>query len=166
MIFRGEPESRIKRKDALDDNIQKACWLVIGQRTGLLKSKLKQRAQWDKISHGQEAIALMSLIETVTFQFEDQQFLPLAVCQSKANLCDFQRGNMTNRERLQRFQNLVDVRTACNGQMHQAIVDAATQRFSKGATHDAPTAEQKASVQTASSKLRLATTFVHQSDRR
>ena len=79
MIFKGELESHVKRKDALDDNIQKACSLVTGQCTDLLQSKLKQQAQWDKISHGQDAIALTSLVETVTFRFEDQKFLPLAV---------------------------------------------------------------------------------------
>ena len=44
LIFKGELEAFIKRKSALDDNIQKACSLVIGQCTDLLQSKLKQQA--------------------------------------------------------------------------------------------------------------------------
>ena len=174
MIFKGELESYIKRKSVLDDNVQKTYSLVIRQCTDLLQSKLKQQAQWSTISHEQDAIALISLIKTITFRFEDQKFLPLALYQSKANLYQLRQHNMTNHEYLQRFQNLVDVATAYNGQMHdQAIVDIATERFQAGVaddatrvTYDALTEAQKLVVQTASSELYLATMFIHQSDRR
>jgi hypothetical protein len=44
---------------------------------------------------------------------------------------------MSNHGHLQRFQNLVDVATAYNGQMHdQAIVDIATKRFKAGTTYN------------------------------
>jgi hypothetical protein len=83
MIFKGELEAYTKHKAALDDNIQKAYSLVIGQCTDLLQSKLKQQAQWSAISEEQDAIALIGLIKTITFRFEDQKFLPLALYLSK-----------------------------------------------------------------------------------
>lgn len=86
IIFKGELAEYIKRKSMLDDNVQKAYSLVIGQCTDLLQSKLKQQANWTTLSQEQDAIALISLIKTITFRFEDQKFLPLALYQSKANL--------------------------------------------------------------------------------
>jgi hypothetical protein len=87
MIFKGLIDSYIKRVATLDGNIQKAYHLIIGQCTNLLQSKLKQQAQWSDISQAQDDIALITLIKTITFKFEDQKFLPLALYQSKANLC-------------------------------------------------------------------------------
>jgi hypothetical protein len=167
MIFKGELEAYIKRKSALDDNIQKAYSLVIGQCTDLLHCKLKQQAHWSTISQEQDAIALISLIKTITFRFEDQKFLPLALYLSKANVYNLRQSNMTNHEYLQRFQNLVDVATAYNGQLHdQAIVDITTERLHPGISYETLNAAQKAIVQTTSSELYLATMFIHQSDHR
>ncbi len=112
MIFKGEIDSYIKRKSLLDDNIQKTFSLVIGQRTDLIQSKLKQQAVWTTISQDQDAIALIGLIKTITFRFEDHKFLPLALYLSKASLYKLLEGNMANHDYLQRFQNLVDVATS------------------------------------------------------
>ena len=50
MIFKGKIDAYIKRKTMLQDNIQKAYSLILGQCTDLLQSKLKQQAQWATIS--------------------------------------------------------------------------------------------------------------------
>jgi hypothetical protein len=86
MIFKGEIDFYIKRKSLLDDNIQKTFSLVIRQCTDLIQSKLKQQAAWATISSDQDANALIGLIKTITFRFEDQKFLPLALYLSKASL--------------------------------------------------------------------------------
>jgi hypothetical protein len=167
MIFKGEIDSYIKRKSLLDDNIQKTFSLVIGQCTDLIQSKLKQQAVWTTISQDQDAIALIGLIKTITFRFEDHKFLPLALYLSKASLCNLRQGNMANHYYLQRFQNLVDVATSYNGQLHdQAIVHIVTERLHPNVVYDILTDAQKLVVQTASSDLYLATMFIHQSDRR
>jgi len=151
----------------LDDNIQKTYSLVIGQCTDLLQSKLKQQAQWAKISKDQDAIALIGLIKTITFKFEDQKSLPLALYLSKANLYNLRQSTTNNHDYLQRFQNLVDVATAYNGQLHdQAIVNIVTERLHPGSTYAALTAANQQAVQTASSKLYLAIMFIYQSSRR
>ena len=114
MIFKGELKSRIKPKSMLDDNIQKSCSLVTGQRANLLLSKLKEQAQWSAVSQEQDAVlALISLIKMITLHFKDQSFLPLALHQSKANLHNLRQSIMTNNECLQWFQNLVDVACCC-----------------------------------------------------
>jgi ribosomal protein L32 len=74
---------------------------------------------------------------------------------------------MNNHAYLQRFNNLVDVATAYNGQLHdQLIVDIVTERRHAGTDYNALTDAQQEVVQTASSDLYLATMFIHQSDRR
>jgi hypothetical protein len=167
MIFKGELDSYIKRKAMLEDSIQKAYSLIIGQCTDLLQGKLKQQAQWTRISEDQDAIALISLIKSITFRFEDQKFLPLALYLSKTNLYNLRQGYMTNHDYLQRFQNLVDVATAYNGQLHdQAIVDITTERLHPGSDYSTLSVAQKQVVQTASSELYLATMFIYQTDRR
>jgi hypothetical protein len=130
--------------------IQKACSLVVGQCTNLLESKLKQQSTWSTTLQEQNYVALISPIETITFRFEDQnKFLPLALCQSKANLCDLRQGNMINHEHLQHFQNLVHAAAACDGQSHdQAIFNSATKRFQAGAACNDLAAEEKKTVQT------------------
>ena len=155
MIFKGELDEYIKRKSMLDDNIQKANSLVIGQCTDLLQSKLKQQANWSTISQDQDAIALICLIKTITFRFEDQKFLLLALYQSKANLYNLRQADMTNHEYLQRFQNLIDVPTAHNGQLHdQGIIDIACKR-SKVGKFITLTADQQSVVKLAASNSPL-----------
>ena len=167
MIFKGELDTYVKRKSILNQNIQKTYALVIGQCTDLLQSKLKQQTKWLSISQDQDAIALLSLIKTITFRFEDQKFLPLALYQAKTSLYSLRQGNMTNHEYLQRFQTLVDVAMSYHGQLYdQAILDIVTERMHPDTEYSALTKEQTETVQTASSDLYLTTMFIHQSDRR
>jgi len=167
MIFRGEIDAYIKRKGILDDNIQKAYSLILGQCTDLLQSKMKQQATWAQVSVDQDAIALIVMIKSITFRFEDQKYLPLALYMAKSNLYNMRQGNLSNHDYLQRFNNLVDVATAYNGQLHdQSIVDIVTERLHVGIPYNALNDAQKAVVQTASSDLYLSTMFIHQSDRR
>jgi hypothetical protein len=160
MIFKGEIDAFIKRRGILDNNIQKAYSLISGQCTNLLQSKLKQQANWAVISVAQDAIQLVILIKLITFKFEDQKFLPLALYQAKANLYNLRQGNMTNHGYLQRFNNLIDVATTYNGQLYDgAIVDIVTDRLHCGVLFAARTADQKAEVENQSNELYLATMF-------
>ena len=138
---------------------------MLGQTTDLLQSKLKQQAQWATISMAQEPIALIELIKMITFRFEDQNFLPLALYQAKANVYSFRQGNMSNHNYLQRFNNLVDVATTYNGQLHdQAIIDIVTEKLHPGTAYTALNNADKLVVQATSSDLYLATIFITQSD--
>ena len=167
MIFKGELDTFVKRKSYLNQNIQKAYALVIGQCTDLLQSKLKQQTQWATISQDQDVIALLNLIKTITFRFEDQKFLPLALYQAKSSLYSLRQASMSNHDYLQRFQTLVDVAMSYHGQLHdQAILDIVTERLHPGTQYSALSTNQQETVQTASSDLYLATMFIHQSDRR
>ena len=167
LIFKSLIDSYIKCIATLDTNIQKAYHLIIGQCTDLLQSKLKQQAQWSDISQEQDGIALISLIKTITFKFEDQKFLPLALYQSKANLYALRQSNMTNHEYLQRFQNLVDVASAYNGQLYDwSILNIIQEWIHPGVAYETITEAEKLIVNSSASELYQLTMFLHQSDRR
>ena len=167
MIFKGKIDAYIKRDAVLDDNIQKAYSLVLGQCTDLLQSKLKQQNAWAAIALAQDVIELIKLIKSITFKFEDQKFLPLALHQAKANVYNLRQGNMTNHDYLQRFNNLVDIATTYNGELHdQAIVDIMVQRLHPGSNFSALDIDERIAIDRAASDMNLATMFIHQSDRR
>ena len=167
MIFKGEIDSYIKRRSILDDNIQKAYSLILGQCTDLLQSKMKQQATWEATSIAQDAIKLVTMIKSITFKFEDQKFLPLALYQAKANLYNLRQGTMTNHDYLQRFNNLVDVASAYNGQLHDgAINDIVHVRLFPNILKADLTAAQTKEIDTGAADLYLATMFIFQCDKK
>jgi Reverse transcriptase (RNA-dependent DNA polymerase) len=167
MIFKGKIDAYIKRDAVLEDNIQKAYSLVLGQCTDLLQSKLKQQSTWAAIALAQDVIDLVKLIKTITFKFEDQKYLPLALYQAKMNLYNLRQHNLSNHEYLLRFNNLVDVATTYNGSLHDsAIVSIVSERLHPGIDPTNLTAVQAQAVELGAHDLYLATMFISQSDRR
>ena len=60
-------------------------------------------------------------------KFDEQKYLPLELHQAKANFYNIRQGSLSNTEYLDKFNNVVDIATAYNGQLHdQAITDIAT----------------------------------------
>ena len=100
MVFKGKVELYAKRKSTMDSNIHKPYSLVFGQCSELLQIKMKQQSQWDYILLDQNAIALLEMINIVTFFFEDQNFLPLDLYQAKANIYVFCQDYMTDQDYL------------------------------------------------------------------
>ena len=108
----------------LDSNIHQAYLLVLGYCTNLIQIKPNQQTQWAQISPEQNTITLLEVIKTVTFSFEDQNFLPLDLYQSKSNIYVFRQDDMTNKYYLKRFNTLVDITEAYNGYLYdQAIIN-------------------------------------------
>jgi hypothetical protein len=61
---------------------------------------------------------------------------------------------MTNNEYLQRFQNLVDVASAYNGQLYdQSILNIIMEKRHTGLAYEALTAEQKLDLNSSASEL-------------
>jgi len=166
MLFKGEVDAFIKQCSILDDNVQKAYSLILGQCTDLLQSKLKQQRQWLRTLLDQDAIALLAMIKAITFKFKDQKFLPLALHQAKLSLYAFRQGNMSCHEYLQKFQNLVDVALAYNGQIHDyAILDIVTEASHPGILFQALPAADQDAMTLAAHELQMATMFIAQSDK-
>jgi len=113
-------------------------------------------------------ITLLAMIKAITFKFEDQKFLPLALHQAKMSLYAFRQGSMSCHEYLQKlgFQNLVDVAVAYNGQIHDyAILDIVTEASHPGVLFQAlPVADQDV-MTLAAHELQMATMFIAQADK-
>ena len=70
LIFEKEVDAYVKRKSLLSENIQKACSLVLGQCTELMKSKLKSSKKWATISAQQDVLALLSSLSSLSLRIK------------------------------------------------------------------------------------------------
>ena len=86
MIFDKEINIYMKRRSALDENVQKSYSLVLGQCTDPLKSKLKKIKEWNAASAIYDILILIRIIRTITFKSDEQKYLPLALHQAKAKI--------------------------------------------------------------------------------
>ena len=84
-IFDKEIDIYMKIGSTLDENVQKSYSLVLGQCTDLLKSKLKQNTEWNTASTTYDVLILMRITRTMTFKFDEEKYLPLALHQAKNN---------------------------------------------------------------------------------
>ena len=79
MILTKKVDAYVKRDSILDENIQKAYSLMLGQCTELLKSKLKTTTDWMTVSTELDILGLIKTIRSVIFKIEDQRYLPLSL---------------------------------------------------------------------------------------
>ena len=103
----------------------------------------------------------------ITLKFDEQKYLPLALHQEKANFYNLRQGSLSITEYLEKFNNVVDIATAYNGQIHdQAITDMATETAHAGVDYDTLTAAQQAVVKENAKDMYLAFSFLCQSERK
>ena len=157
----------MKRRSILDENVHKCYSLVLVQCTDLLKSRLKQSHEWHSALTTYDVMILIRIIRTITFKFDKQKYLPLALHQAKANFYNIRQGSLSNAEYLEKFNNVVNIATAYNGQLHdQTITDIATETAHTGVDYNTLTAPQQAIVQENAKDVYLACAFLCQSDRK
>ena len=119
-------DAYVNRYSILDENIQKAYSLMLGQCTELLKRKLKTTTDWMTVLTDFDLLGIMKTIRSVIFKFEDQRSLPLSLHHAKSNFYYFCQNNISNPEYLEKFTNLVDMAKSFDGQLHdQALTNIA-----------------------------------------
>ena len=157
----------MKRRSTLDENVQECYSLLLGQCTDLLKSKLEQSHEWHAAPTTYDVLVLIMIIRTITLKFDEQKYLPLALHQAKANFYNIRQGSLSNAEYIEKFNNIFDIATAYNRQLHdQEITDIATETAHTGVDYDTLTATQQAIVQENAKDMYLACAFLGQSDRK
>ena len=82
-IFRQKINSFIKQQNILTANLRKAYSLILGQCTEMMKSKLLTSPRWEAIEMDQDAIAFLELIKDITYQFDNQKYIPLSINNAK-----------------------------------------------------------------------------------
>ena len=126
MILTKKVDAYVKRDSILEENIQKAYSLMLGQCTELLKNKLKTTTDWTTVSTYFYLLGLMKTIRSVIFKIEDQRYLPLSLHHANSNFYYFRQNNLSNPEYLEKFTNLVDMAESFDGQLHdQALTNIA-----------------------------------------
>ena len=117
-ILDKEIDIYMKRISTLYKNLQNSYSLVLVKCTYLLKSKLKQSNKWNVASTTYDVLILIRIIRTITFKFYEKKYLPLALHQAKANFYNIRQGSLSNEEYLEKFNNVFDIVTAYNKQLH------------------------------------------------
>jgi hypothetical protein len=84
----------------LQENIQKAYSLVLGQCTELLRAKLKQSSEWAEVSSTFDVLGLIRLIKSIVFKFDDQKSLPVSLHQVKQNFYSLRQATVIEYHRL------------------------------------------------------------------
>ena len=110
-ILEKEINIYMKRRSRMHENVQKSYPVVLGQCTDLLKSKPKQRNEWNAASTTYDVLILIRIIRTITFKIDEQKYLMLAIHQAKANFYNIRQGSLSNAEYLKKFNNVVDIAT-------------------------------------------------------
>jgi hypothetical protein len=122
LIFKGQIDQYIRQEAMLQENMQRAYSLVLGQCTKLLKAKLKQSNKLTTISSAFDVLGLTRLIKAIVFKFDDQKFLPVSLHQAKQNFFSLRQGTITNAKYLEKFNNYLDIASSYDGQILDATV--------------------------------------------
>ena len=157
----------MNRISTLDENVQKSYSLVLGKCTDLLNNKLKQSNEWHVTSTTYDLLILIRIIRTITFKFDEQKYLPLALHQAKVNFYNITQGSLSNAEYLEKFNNVVNTAMAYNRKIHdQTITDNEIDNLHAGVDYDTLTAVQQAIMEENAKYMYLECAFLCQSDRK
>jgi hypothetical protein len=167
LIFKGQIDQYIRQEAMLQENMQRAYSLVLGQCSKLLRAKLKQSSDWAQVSSAFDVLGLTKLIKSIVFKFDDQKFLPVSLYQAKQNFCSLCQGTMMNAEYLEKFSNYVDITLSYGGEiLDAAVLEYTRNKLHPGTAASAQTTLQRAIVRVAARELCLGTAFILQCDRR
>jgi hypothetical protein len=167
LIFKGQINEYIKREATLQENMQKAYYLILGQCTELLKAKLKQFNEWYRLSSTFDVLGLTRLIKSICFKFHEQKFLLVSLHQAKHSFYSLRQGTMTNADYLEKFTNLADIASSYGGDILDAsVLEYCRNRLHPGTVSADQTDNESAIVHLTAKNLCLATAFLLQCDRR
>jgi len=111
-IWRKRIDGYVKRTSVLDDNIQSLYSLVWGQCTEAMKSKAESQPQYIATHEANDGIALLAIIRNISYSFESQKYLPLAIFEAKRRYFNMKQGRLETVESLlERFQSQKGVLT-------------------------------------------------------
>ena len=63
--------------------------MVLGQCSDLMVNTLRSKDRWGLINYQQDVIVLLKEIKSITYNFEDQKYLPLSIYNAKSSFYSF-----------------------------------------------------------------------------
>ena len=76
-IFKVEVSECVKRRNRLQDNLEKRYTLILGQCTELNHMNLEGLPEWEATYDTSDGIKLLKIIQSIAHQETDQQYYPL-----------------------------------------------------------------------------------------
>ena len=105
MMLSGQVKNYLYQQQKLEENVKKAFTITLKQCTVNLKSKLEQSPEWALLSVNNDVLALMELIRSMVFKYEERQHQVLSLHRVKQSYYSFRQGNLSNVDYLQAFKN-------------------------------------------------------------
>ena len=100
----------MKRETTTIENQKAAYSLIWGQCSNLMRQPLESANNFQTISTSGDAIELLKLIKSITYNYQSQRYMPQAIHEAKKGLYQcYQAPNMSMQTYYDRFINLVDV---------------------------------------------------------
>ena len=81
----------MKCTSILDENVQN-LYSLVGQCTKAMKSKVELQLNHSTAHEANDGIALLAMIRNVSYSFESQKYLPLAIFEAKKRYFNIKQG--------------------------------------------------------------------------
>ena len=99
-IWRKQIEGYVKCTSILDENVQNLYSLVWGWCTKAMKSKVKSQSNYSTVHEANDGIALLVMIRNISYSFESQKYLLLAIFEAKKRYFNMKQGHHETMESL------------------------------------------------------------------
>ena len=117
-IWEKEVDNYVKRKAQLDMNIGKLFSLIWGQCSPAMQAEVKTSNAWDNVKDEQDAVGILEIIKSITYNFEMQMKKPVALFKAYSKFyAQHQKRNQDPADYLEKFTNSVDVIEASGGHL-------------------------------------------------
>jgi len=170
LVLSEQIKQYVSRLNALEQNLQRAYNLVIGQCTEIMRTKVESVPDYAAFHGRMDVIELLRAIQRICYNFETQKYMPHAVHEAVRRFYLLrQEASMTCGAYLEKFKSSVEVLETCGGTIGESeiMVQAAANDIA-GETVDINMAsdDDKASYAEGARQRYLATAFILGSDRK
>ena len=110
MTLKHKSERYNKRCDALEDNVEKLYYLVVGQCTPHMDAEVKAHKKYEDVHNSQNGIGLLKIVKSIAYDFQSTKYRPNALLASTSRLYKLTLSQCKNlTDYYETFQGMVDV---------------------------------------------------------
>jgi hypothetical protein len=129
-VWQAELKEFMRDKKEIAKQTQQLYALVIGQCTDALVARVEAHPKFATVADNRDGIALLIIIKSICFNFQDQKYVPQSVFETKRRFYSLKQAqHETVAQYYERFQNQASVLEQCGGTIggdhgvHQIIYD-------------------------------------------
>jgi hypothetical protein len=170
LVLSEQIKQYVSRLNALEQNLQKAYNLVLGQCSEIMRTKVESVPEYADLHGRMDVIELLKTIQKICYNFETQKYMPHAVHEAVRRFYLLRQDtSMTCGAYLEKFKSTVDVLETCGGTVGESeiMIQAAAEDFADGVVDmEAASDADMASYAEVSRQRYLATAFILGADRK